>query len=190
MDGNINRQLRNLKNVVKRNLRHIMPRRRLISHELLRRRVRRMFRRNLSSMGFRAFFLCNECRLGRGIADHHGGDGRRSTGAQGCGKHAARRNGWHGRDGLLSSSRSVPQRGGHDRWFRRPQTRARHDRRSREGGCHCGAGQCPCRSARRSSDTSEVVDPGAEELSSGSRPAKYRPPGRRRSTPETFRRKR
>ena len=38
------------------------------------------------------------CRLGCGAADHHRGDGRRQTGAQGCSRH-----GWHGRrHGLLS----------------------------------------------------------------------------------------
>ena len=63
MDGNMNLRLRNLKNVVKRNLRLIMPRRRLILRGLLRRRVRRMFLRNLPSMGFRQGMIsgCNEC---------------------------------------------------------------------------------------------------------------------------------
>ena len=42
------------------------------------------------------------CRLSCGAADHHRGDGRRQTGAQGRSWHAPRRHGWNGRHGLLS----------------------------------------------------------------------------------------
>jgi hypothetical protein len=56
MAGNTRRHLRNLKNAVRRNLRHIMQRRKLICRALRRQRVHQLFLRNLPSMDSREAF--------------------------------------------------------------------------------------------------------------------------------------
>jgi hypothetical protein len=61
MVGSTNQPLPNLKNVVRPSRLRTMQRRRHISHELERRRNRRILPRSLLSMGTRVLFLCNEC---------------------------------------------------------------------------------------------------------------------------------